>query len=817
MPKWLKITIGVIVSFIIIIVIGGAIFYHMLKSSLPVYTGEIKTHGIKNDVVIYRDSMAIPYIIARNEDDAAFALGYAHAQERLFTMDLIRRAGEGRLSEIFGPKTIPFDEMFKTVGIKKNVDDILKKTNPQVIKFLQSYSDGVNKYIKDFKGKYPVEFDILSYDPYKWTPEDCLIIGRMMAWELNISWWSDITFTHLIQKFGEEKVKEILPDYPENAPVIVPPEIKKYSMIDNNFIKTDKAFREFMGMSGTHIGSNNWVVDGKKSVSGKPIIANDTHLHFSAPDKWFAAVIRSDNWNAGGFTLPGIPAVIIGKNENISWTVTNIMLDDADFYIEKIDSTGKNYLYNGEWKKLIAYYDTIKVKDSADVILKIISTGHGPVISNVHPYNILYPENKFKNTVITMSWLGNYYSNEMDSFYKLNRAKNWQEFKESLVNYSVPAQNFVYADKDGNIGYVFGGRIPVRENNGDSFVYDGTTNKYDWKGFVPNNELPSFINPAQDYIATANNKTTKDFKYHISNTWEPPSRIERIEQLLTSKEKHSVGDYQKYQMDFISPYAKIITKSILDAFNGLEITDKNLQLSLELFKKWNYEFNQYSQVPSIYAVFYNHLLKNIYYDEMGHDLFNEFVFIANVPYNSVLKVLNDSTNTWIDDITTPVKETKNDIIRKSLSEALSELENNYGKDIKMWQWGKMHQVIFKHPFSGVSSLLDKYIDIGPFEIGGDGTTIFNTEYPFYESIKEFPQFSHKKFENILGPSMRYIFDYSKPDQFYMILTTGESGNVLSSHYKDMTKLWLTGKYIIVRTDEASITKNHDKFTFLFSP
>lgn len=815
MPKWLKISIGITVSFIVIIVVGGAIFYHMLRVSLPVYNGEIETNSINGNVIIYRDSMAIPYIVAKNEDDAAFALGYVHAQERLFTMDLIRRAGEGRLSEIFGSSTLPFDEMFRTIGIKRTVDNILKKTDPKVINLLQSYSNGVNKYIKDAKGKYPVEFDVLGYNPYKWTPEDCLIIGRMMAWELNISWWSDITFTHLIQKFGEEKVKEILPNYPENAPVIVPPEIKKYSMIDNSFIKTDQEFREFTGMSGTHIGSNNWVVNGKMSVSGKPLIANDTHLHFSAPDKWFAVVIRSNNWNAEGFTLPGIPAIVIGKNKNISWTVTNIMLDDADFYIEKLDSTGKNYYYNGHWEKLKIFPDTIKVKDSSDVVIKIASTGHGPIISGIHPYNILYPGNKFKQTTISMNWLGNYYSDEMYSFYRINRAKNWNEFKEALSTYSVPGQNFVYADKDGNIGYVFGGRIPVRENNSMSFIYDGTTDKYNWKGFVRQSELPAFLNPKQDYIATANNKTEKNFKYHISNVWEPSSRIERIEELLTGKKKHSVSDYEKYQMDFISPYAEKITKYILNAFKGIEITDKNLQLTLELFKEWNYKFNEYSQVPAIYAVFFNHLLKNIYYDEMGHDLYNEFVFFANVPYNSVLKVLNDSTNSWIDDINTPQIETKNDIIRKSLADALTELESNYGKDLKIWQWGRMHQVIFKHPFSGVSSLIDKYIDIGPFEIGGDGTTIFNTEYPFYESIKQIPQFKHKKFENILGPSMRYIFDFAKPNQFYMILTTGESGNVLSDHYRDMTRMWLTGKYILVKTDSASI--KNSKYKLILKP
>lgn len=814
MPKWLKITIGALISLIIILTAVSIVFYNMLKSSLPEYEGKTFSEKISDDILIYRDSMAIPYIISKDEKDAAFALGYVHAQERLFQMDLIRRAGKGKLSEIFGTKTIPFDKMFRTVGIERTVKKNIKQMSSDEIHFLQSYSDGVNKFLNDHKGKYPAEFDILNYDPDPWTPEDCLITGKMMAWELNIGWWVDIAFTRLVQKLGKEKIMEILPDYPENAPYVIPPELKNYPKINSNLIQTDKSFRKFMGILGTHIGSNNWAVNGKMSVTGKPIIANDTHLAYSAPGKWFAVVIKSDSWNCAGFTLPGIPAVVIGKNENISWTVTNIMEDDVDFYIEKLDvpagqasSSKKNFYYNEKWENINIIKDTIQVKDSASVPIKIYSTKHGPIISNIHPFDIIYPGSQNDSAVISMHWLGNYFSDEFLTFYKINKAKNFSEFKESFKTYAAPAQNFVYADKEGNIGYVFGGKIPIRELNSPSFIYDGTTGKYDWKGFVPQNQLPVLFNPQENFIATANNKVDKNFKYYISNIWEPPSRIERITHLLKSKAKHSVKDYKKYQTDFISPYAKKITNYILKAFEGVEINDKNLMLALDLFKEWNFEMNQYSQVPAIYSVFYKYLLKNIYSDEMDHNLFNEFVFTSNIPYRSVLELFSDSTNSWFDIKTTPQTENKFDIIRKSLSDALTELELRFGKDLKLWQWGKLHKVIFKHTFSGKSSLIDKFINIGPYSIGGDGTTIFNTEYPFYESIKEFPNFSHDEFENTVGPSMRYIFDFSKPDEFYMILTTGESGNVMSDHYKDMSKMWLEGKYITVKTDLPSIKRN----------
>jgi len=807
MPRWLKISIAVTISIIILIVAAGFGFYNMLIASLPEYEGEINVLGLSANVEIYRDSMAVPYILAKNEEDAAFALGFIHAQERLFQMDLSRRAGAGRLSEILGSNALIFDKMLRVAGIKKISEKILVQTKPEVLKLLEAYSAGVNQYIKDAEGNYPVEFDVLDYDPYEWKPVDCAIISRMMAWELNISWWADISFTHLIQKLGEEKVKQILPAWDENAPYIIPPEIKSYPKLNTNLIETDKDLRRLLGINGTHLGSNNWVVDSSLSVSGKPIIANDPHLAFSAPGRWFAVVIRAGNWNVEGVTLPGIPAVVIGKNKNISWTLTNIMLDDADFYIEKLDLTGKKYLLNNIWKDLKFSEEIIKVKDSLDVKLKIRSTHRGPLISDIHPYSFIYPDDGLNKIDLSMKWVGMEVTEEINSYYLLNRAGNWNEFKEAVRLFGIPGQNYVYADVSGNIGYFFGGKLPKRESTSPTFVFDGTSDKYDWKGYVDRSEIPVLFNPPQNFIATANNKTLKNFEYHISNLWEPSSRIERITKLLTSKLKHSVDDYMKYQMDQVSPYAEKISEYILAAFTNVKVKDKNLSLALELFKNWDYEMNEFSQVPTIYSMFYKYLLKNTFYDELGDDLYNKFIFVSSVPYRNILKMLEDKQHPWFNNIETSQTEDRDYIIRESLVDALSELENIFGKEIKDWQWGKLHTVTHKHTFTGQFSLLDKYIDIGPFSVGGDGTTIFNTEYPFHKGLGNYPRFNHKPFEDILGPSMRYIFDFAKPNEFYLILTTGESGNVMSDHYKDMTEMWLRGKYMKIKTDGQSIRSN----------
>ncbi|MCU7492494.1 MAG: penicillin acylase family protein [Ignavibacteria bacterium] len=793
MPNWMRNSIAIVVSLLVVAAVGAVLFYRLLNKSLPEYEGDKQLGGLSHSVEIYTDQYAIPHIYAEEDEDAAYALGYLHASERLFQMDVERRAGEGRLSEVFGSKTLPYDRMFKTIGIDRTVKRDMGRLNPQYLSLLNAYSNGVNAYIRDAKGRYPVEFDALGYDPYPWKPEHSLIIGKLMAWELNISWWTDIAFSNLVQKLGEEKVKEILPDYPENAPTIIPSGLKTAPEVTTAFIETDRSFRNFAGFGGTHIGSNNWVVNSLKSASGKPIIANDPHLALQAPGKWYAAVIRGRNWKAEGVTLPGVPGVVIGKNENISWVMTNVMADDADFYMEKIDSTGKKYFFNNAWQDLKSYRYTIHVKDSDDVQLTVKETHRGPVVSEIHPYNTMFPDRNRKKAVLSMRWTGSEFSDELYAIMAINMSKNWGDFRQAVSHYYVPGQNFVYADKTGNIGYICGARLPIRSSVSPTFVCDGTTDAYDWKGYVPFEQMPSLFNPSENYIASANNKTVNNFGYHISNLWEPPSRIERINELLTAKQKHSVQDFMQYQADFVSPYAREMTPYIISAFNEVKVKDRVLSGILNLFKTWNYSLEEGSQLPAVFEVFFQFLLRNTFEDEMGKSLYDEYVFTANVPYRSIMKMLKENKSTWFDNVNTKNVESRDDIIRRSFIDAMRYLESHFSSSVQDWQWGRLHTVTFKHLFHGRLGALDRFIDIGPYEVGGSGTSLFNTEYSFNDP-----------YETILGPSMRYIFDFSKPDEFYLILTTGQSGNVLSRHYKDMTEMWLKGRYVRVATGDREV-------------
>lgn len=810
MTKGKKIFIGLFITGIVVIFAGGYILYTMLTASLPLYEGELKSSQIQESVTIYRDSLGIPYVEASTMVDGAFALGFLHAQERLFQMDFARRAGMGRLSEVMGEKTLEFDKMFLSLGIARTAQQILLDTDKELLKVLEAYANGVNYYINLPSTYLPAEFDILNYEPYEWTPLHTLIIVRMMAWELNVGLYIDMAMNDISEQKGNRMVKELLPFLPKDVPggngnsTPVTMDMKEYS-----FFETAKGFKEFSGNIGTQIGSNNWVVSGNKSVSGKPIIANDPHLTFQSPAKWYVAILRAGGWNASGFTLPGVPGIVIGKNESISWVVTNVMADETDFYEETIDSTGKQYFLDGEWKPMENVTDTINIKHREPFILTTYYTHRGPIVSDHHLYSKIIDQ-PLKRKKLSMRWKGNDISHELKAYIGINKASNWQEFNQALSDFKVPGQNFVYADTSGNIGYVCGASIPERNNIPGVSFYDGSESTYDWGRYIPFSDVPKKYNPKENYIATANTNPDPDFDNYITFFYAPESRKERIDELLTSKEKHSVLDFMRYQTDITSPYAKEIVRHIISAFKNVKITDENLQTALDLLKIWDYDLDAYRQAPAIYSVFVKLLIQEIMHDELGESLFNEYCFISHIPYRALLKYLKDGSPLF-DDVNTPEIETKNDIVRITLSKTLSFLESKLGSDPKFWQWGALHKLTFHHYFSGENSIVDYFYNVGTYGIGGDGTTLFNTEYHLGNK-------SYKgnvvPYEAILGPSMRFIYDLATPDEFYMILTTGQSANIFSDHYEDMVTDWVSGKYVKIKTNPKSYRNEENMVLYI---
>lgn len=791
----LKIFIGLVFSLFVIVLSGYFVLRYLVTKSFPLYDGEILTDNVQHTVTIYRDEFGVPHIFAENEYDLFFTQGFVHAQDRLWQMDLSRRAGEGRLSEILGVSTIKFDKMLKTVGFKNIAEKLENRLSPKSKEILRAYSDGINEYIRTHKGKYPIEFDMLNYEPEEWKPIHSLMIARLMAWELNISWHVDIVLGELVATLGIEKAKEVFPAYPENAPVIVSKFFNK-KQIDglSSFSTLHNDFKIFFGTTGTHIGSNSWAVGPSKSASGKAMLANDPHLGLSLPAKWYEIHLNGGKVYVAGVSLPGTPLVIIGHNKNIAWGLTNVMADDADFYYEKTDSldVGK-YFFKDEWKEIEFINDTIWVKDSSEVPITIRKTHHGPAVNEIYPLS-----NLSGNNMITMKWTGFEMSDELYAIYLMNIANDWNSFLNGVKEFTVPGQNFVYADKNGNIGYHPGVRLPKRSNNNPSLPFEGWTGENEWDGFIPFEKLPSSYNPPEGFIATANNKTTNLVDYHITNLWEPPSRVQRIREFLQSKNQFEVGDFKRLQNDYYSHFAKDITPFILSAYKQKNISNKNVETALNYFRNWNFILNKDDVPTTIFEVFFQQLIANTYRDEMGEELFKQYITLANMPYRVTFSLLNDTSATWFDDVTTAAIETREDIIQKSLTETIDILSKKFGGEMKEWRWGKLHTLTLRHPFGDIE-VLQSIFNIGPFEIGGSGTTVNNGEYRFT-----------KPYEMTLGASMRKIIDFGNINNALSVIPSGQSGQPLHQHYSDQTALWKNGEYHLLPIDEnevASISKN----------
>ena len=793
MPARLKVILGIAGTLAVLVIAAFTFFHYLITKSYPVTNGTLDVPGIHAQVSVFRDDYGVPHVVAGSDYDAYFAIGYVHAQDRLWQMELIRRAGQGRLAEVLGEPALKIDKMFRTLGLWRQAEKTAPTIDEATRNALQAYADGVTNYIENHKGKYPVEFDLLNFEPEPWTIEHSLLISRLMAWELNYSRWVDIVLAELVEKLGSSKATEIFPTWPEGAPLIIAEELKgkKSASMASQLFESDREFRKLLGSPGLESGSNAWAIAGSKSATGKPILANDPHLLFSAPGRWYELHITAPDLDVSGATIAGVPFVVIGRNQSIAWGVTNAMIDDEDFYVEEVDSVQHptRYKFNNGWRPVEQRVDTILVKNSPPVLLSVYQTHRGPII------NRMEAAAQWSRQLMSMRWVGHEVSNEAQALYLINRAHNWKEFLDGLRYFVVPAQNFVYADVDGNIGYHTGGRVPIRKTKTATLTFPGWTDEFDWKGFVPFEQMPQVLNPPEGFVATANNRIISDsYPYYLSNLWEPEWRIERITEVLRSKLILSVEDMQRLQQDVVSPQAREVAPIILKAFEGQPLPSSDVQTALTYFRNWNFEMKASDVATSLFQAFLVRMIHNTFEDEMGPSLLGIYDTLPSVPLNAITKLMKKGSSSWFDNVKTPQVETMNDIIRQSLDDALHDLKTQYGGEIKEWRWGSIHQVQFPHVFSA-NDILRPIFTVGPFPVGGSQSTVNNGEFGILNPYLD-----------IVGPSTRQIFDLGDINNTRSITPPGQSGQVFQRHYDDQVHMWLNGLYRKQMTDGASIEK-----------
>ncbi|HWA48082.1 MAG TPA: penicillin acylase family protein, partial [Dongiaceae bacterium] len=681
--RWWR-RVGLAFAVLLLAAVGGATW--LLLGSLPTANGEIalKSPGLSQRVTIGRDAAGIVTITAASDSDGYFALGFVHAQDRLFQMEMMRRLGAGRLSEIVGELGLRSDKVMRTLGLAQQAAAQYEAASPELRAALDSYAAGVNAFLEQSWRPLPPEFLILRFRPEPWRPTDSLLWGRIMAWQLSGNAGQEITNEALRGK--------------------VDPDLLQILM------RTEGSLASLPGLGPTRSASNNWVIAGKFSASGAPMLANDPHLGFNVPAIWYLARIVTPDLTRVGATTPGLPLLVIGSNGHVAWGFTTTHSDTQDLYEEKLlpDDPTQYETPNGP-QKLDIRKEVIKVKDAPDVTLDVRSTRHGPIISDLDP-------DRYLQRTFALSWTG-FDANDRtpEAFLAMNRAQDAAAFQAALQDFNSPQQNVVYADIAGHIGFVAAGRVPVRRNIANESILPapGWLTDYDWYGRLDFSVLPQVQDPPAGRIVTANNDIRPPrYRYFIGRSFDRSTRHDRIEQLLGQLRRTTIEDFERIQLDDASMPLRRFVKAHLPEVSASLPLDISSALSA-----WDGRMEAGAPEPLIVTAWLYATASRVLADELGPEAFDDWWFWQIDILEQLL-----SQDRWCDDTATQPRETCRDVVRISFQDALATLRGAYGPDWQAWSWGATHAVSFRHPiFSSIPFLGGRLTPVVP--ANGDQFTI----------------------------------------------------------------------------------------------
>lgn len=812
-PIWLRIILWLLVFILIILLIASGLGLYFVMRAQPTTNGSSQLPGLSANVSVVRDKSGIPHITAANEDDLYMAQGYVHAQDRLFQMELFRRAASGRLSEFGGTATQSSDEIMRVVGLRRTAQAEYDSLPPEQRKPLDDYAKGVNAFIDSHKNSLPIEFLILGFNPDPWTPIDTLAIGRQIPWSLSGNFGEELLDCDLVAKVGPQKAIELIPNPPASVTGTV--DITASNTVSNSYENgADWSKAPACGSPGGSLtsfeqaakanpllqhyewlGSNDWVIDGSKSTTGKPMLANDPHLGLRNPNIWYEIQLATADgkFDVAGFSFAGVPGVVVGHNQSIAWGVTNVGPDVQDLFLEKLDPSAHpgQYQYKGQWIPYQVVTETIKIKGHADEVLPVRITTHGPLITDV-----LTDTDTSNLQPMALDWVGNQKDGLINAELGVDHAQNWQQFRTALSGWSQAGQNFVYADQQGNIGYQVTGKIPIRPKGDDGMLpVDGASGQHDWTGYVPFDALPSLYNPATHYVATANFRPYgPDYQYFLGARFAEPWRIMRIRELISAQDKLTQADMEAIQHDQHNPQARVIGAHLAT----LHSADPAVQQAIDKFKNWDGSMAGDSATAAIYELTFLQMLQLTFKDDLGDKLFQEYMENdAGSAEMWLYENLDNQNASWWDDTTTSQKETANDIMLKSITNAVGQLNQKLGSDQNAWRWDKLHTITFAHPLGSVKPL-NLIFNQGPYPVGGNGTTVNVSPYDVWTAMSE------GTFDQNWVPSYRAVYDLTDWNKTDIVMPMGESGVTGTSHVNDQTPLWLDGGYLTFAFDAAAI-------------
>lgn len=750
-----------------------------LRSSLPKTSGTLTLPGLTAPVEVVRDANAVPHIYAQSREDAYLALGFVHAQDRLFQMDFQRRVGAGRLSEVLGEATLETDRFLRTLGVYRVAERSLPNLSAEAQGALSAYTAGVNAFLEGRQGALPPEFLILGYEPEPWRPADSLVWLKMMAWDLGGNWEDELLRARLLQVLPPERVAELFPPYPGDAPVALPDFSALYQ-----HLPLDKLWADSPKPLPPGAGSNNWVVSGDRSVTGGPLLANDPHLGLQTPGLWYFAHLSAPGLEVVGATLPGLPFVVLGRTDRFAWGFTNTGPDTQDLFVERLEQ-GDRYRTPTGVRNLTIRQEVIRVKDQDDVTLTVRESRHGPLISDASAVAAEVVAGRGADYALTFSWTA--LRDDDRSFQaglELNRATDWPSFTEALRNFHAPQQNIVYADTGGNIGFYAPARVPVRRAGDGLVPVPGWTGEYDWTGLIPFERLPHSFNPPSGRIVTANNKLVPDsYPYLLTTDWAEPYRVERIAALLAERDRHSLGSFRDVQADQYSGMAADFLPLAIRA----PVTDEGARALQNRLRVWNGVMAADAAEPLIFSLWYRAFARLVLEDDLG-PLYEDFQGFRPIFYRNVITEQTE----WCDNVETPERESCELLAATALTQAAGALRGQYGDDPARWRWGDAHYADHDHLIFGDTPLARLFNLRAPN--GGDAFTVNAARYAVEDEGAA----------QTSGPGYRALFDLADLERSRFMHGTGQSGNVFSRHYRDFLERWTNVEYLEIPTGREAI-------------
>jgi len=791
--RFLKKIFIVLTVLIIVISIGGWMYY---SSHKPQYSGEIKLSNIEKETTVYFDDYGIPHIYAENQLDAITALGYVHAQDRLWQMELMRRIAPGRLSEIFGSDMIKNDKFFVSLGIEEASLKSLEKLdkNGDVYKLATAYLNGINQFIEN--GATPIEFTLIGIEKEPYQLNDIYNILGYMSFSFAMAQKTDPLLTVINEKLGENYVKELGIDFNPNTTLIKNSKeaIESYETMVSNV-------HEVMKNSPIppFIGSNSWVVSPKKTTTENVLFANDPHIEYSQPAVWYEAHIVTPDYEMYGYHLAGIPFPLLGHNRNYAWGLTMFENDDLDFYQEENHPADKTkYKTPTGYETYKTATKTIKVKDAEDIVITVRSSRHGPIMNDVI-------EEISQTEPVTMSWIYTKFDVEtLAALYTISRAEDMKDVKKGASMIHAPGLSVMYGDAKGNVAWWAAGKLyKLQPQVNRNFILNGASGEDDPIEYLDFSLNPMAENPPWNYVYSANNQPDTIANIVYPGYYLPEDRAKRIVQLLEPKNNWNKETMAEMINDVTSSVSPDIIKeftSIMD-FNSF---NKNEQSAIDILQLWDGSNTVDAVAPTIYNKWIYLYLKNTFEDELGEKLFTQFLS-TNLLKKVIADQIKKDTSIWWDDITTSNNiETKKEILSKSLVEAVAFLENQLGSDMKDWNWGKVHTLEHEHPLGKVAALRS-YFNIGPFPINGAREVINNRGFDYTDS---------GLYKVNLGPSTRRIIDFSDIENSISIIPTGQSGNPFSKHYKDQAEMYNKGEFRKMKMNKEEIVNVSTKLIIL---